>query len=217
MVPSAGHGSPRRCPERLFRRVCGIPSWCGVGFPARPPHPSARAFPGGKKTAAFALLPCTLNDAPRHPGAAPDTTQSSVSARAGAARRRSISRAFPLPQRDHVYCAYATLIRIQDARTSMQSDRDLLQRMRTAPPPGTTKGPDPKVRPLCQKADAYLMIFVTVPAPTVRPPSRMAKPRPSSMAIGWISSTVTSVVSPGMTISVPSGSVMTPVTSVVRK
>ena len=63
----------------------------------------------------------------------------------------------------------------------------------------------------------YLMIFVTVPAPTVRPPSRMAKPRPSSMAIGWISSTVMSVVSPGMTISVPSGSVMTPVTSVVRK
>ncbi len=83
--------------------------------------------------------------------------------------------------------------------------------------PRTTKGPDPKVRPLCLKADAYLMIFVTVPAPTVRPPSRMAKPRPSSMAIGWISSTVTSVVSPGMTISVPSGSVMTPVTSVVRK
>jgi len=85
------------------------------------------------------------------------------------------------------------------------------------PAPGTTKGPDPKVRPLCQEAEAYLMIFVTVPAPTVRPPSRMAKPRPSSMAIGWISSTVTSVVSPGMTISVPSGSVMTPVTSVVRK
>ena len=37
------------------------------------------------------------------------------------------------------------------------------------------------------------------------------------MAIGWISATVMSVVSPGMTISVPSGSVMTPVTSVVRK
>ncbi len=37
------------------------------------------------------------------------------------------------------------------------------------------------------------------------------------MAMGWISSTVMSVVSPGMTISVPVGSVMTPVTSVVRK
>ena len=61
------------------------------------------------------------------------------------------------------------------------------------------------------------MILVTRPEPTVRPPSRMAKPRPSSMAIGWISATVISVLSPGMTISVPSGSVMTPVTSVVRK
>ena len=53
--------------------------------------------------------------------------------------------------------------------------------------------------------------------PTVRPPSRMAKPRPGSMAMGWISCTEISVVSPGMTMSVPSGSVMTPVTSVVRK
>ena len=63
----------------------------------------------------------------------------------------------------------------------------------------------------------HLVILVTLPEPTVRPPSRMAKPRPSSMAIGWISSTDISVLSPGMTISVPSGSVMTPVTSVVRK
>ena len=37
---------------------------------------------------------------------------------------------------------------------------------------------------------AYLMILVTRPAPTVRPPSRMANRRPSSMAIGWINSTV---------------------------
>ena len=34
------------------------------------------------------------------------------------------------------------------------------------------------------------MIFATTPAPTVRPPSRMAKRRPSSMAIGAISLTV---------------------------
>ena len=33
----------------------------------------------------------------------------------------------------------------------------------------------------------YLMTLVTWPAPTVRPPSRMANFRPSSMAIGWIS------------------------------
>jgi hypothetical protein len=37
------------------------------------------------------------------------------------------------------------------------------------------------------------------------------------MATGWISFTEMSVLSPGMTISVPSGSVTTPVTSVVRK
>ena len=63
----------------------------------------------------------------------------------------------------------------------------------------------------------HLVILVTRPAPTVRPPSRMANRRPSSMAIGWISSTAISVLSPGMTISVPSGRVTTPVTSVVRK
>ena len=63
----------------------------------------------------------------------------------------------------------------------------------------------------------YLVILVTVPAPTVRPPSRIAKRRPSSIAIGWISSTDISVVSPGITISVPAGRVITPVTSVVRK
>ena len=52
----------------------------------------------------------------------------------------------------------------------------------------------------------YFKIFVTRPAPTVRPPSRMAKRRPSSIAIGLPSSTVISMLSPGITISVPSGS-----------
>ena len=37
------------------------------------------------------------------------------------------------------------------------------------------------------------------------------------MAMGWISSTFMSVLSPGMTMSLPSGRVTTPVTSVVRK
>ena len=32
----------------------------------------------------------------------------------------------------------------------------------------------------------YLRILVTRPAPTVRPPSRIAKRRPSSIATGWI-------------------------------
>src|SRR5438067_13646115 len=63
----------------------------------------------------------------------------------------------------------------------------------------------------------YFKIFTTRPAPTVRPPSRMAKRRPSSMAMGWMSSTAMLVLSPGMIISVPSGRVMWPVTSVVRK
>ena len=63
----------------------------------------------------------------------------------------------------------------------------------------------------------YSMISATTPAPTVRPPSRIAKRRPSSIAIGTISSTETATLSPGITISVPSGRVTTPVTSVVRK
>src|SRR5690348_14993240 len=63
----------------------------------------------------------------------------------------------------------------------------------------------------------YLRIFATTPAPTVRPPSRMAKRSPSSMAIGVISSIVICTLSPGITISIPSGSSTLPVTSVVRK
>ncbi len=78
----------------------------------------------------------------------------------------------------------------------------------------TVEGP-PGGRPATDTS--YLLIFVTRPAPTVRPPSRMANRSWSSMAIGWISSTCICVVSPGMTISVPSGRVTTPVTSVVRK
>ncbi len=63
----------------------------------------------------------------------------------------------------------------------------------------------------------YSMIEATMPAPTVRPPSRMAKRSFSSIAIGTISVTSAEMLSPGITISVPSGSVTTPVTSVVRK
>ena len=63
----------------------------------------------------------------------------------------------------------------------------------------------------------YSSMEITTPEPTVRPPSRIAKRRPFSMAMGVISSTFMSTLSPGMHISVPSGRVMTPVTSVVRK
>ena len=50
------------------------------------------------------------------------------------------------------------------------------------------------------------MILATTPAPTVRPPSRIAKRRPSSIAIGVISVTTILMLSPGITISMPSGS-----------
>lgn len=63
----------------------------------------------------------------------------------------------------------------------------------------------------------YSTIEATTPAPTVRPPSRMAKRRPSSMAMGVISSISMVMLSPGITISTPSGNLMEPVTSVVRK
>ena len=57
----------------------------------------------------------------------------------------------------------------------------------------------------------------TAPAPIVRPPSRIAKRKPFSIAIGAINSTEIVTLSPGITISVPSLRVTTPVTSVVRK
>ena len=58
---------------------------------------------------------------------------------------------------------------------------------------------------------------ITLPEPTVLPPSRIAKRSPCSIATGWISSTVISTLSPGMHISTPAGSSQTPVTSVVLK
>src|SRR5581483_1660508 len=61
----------------------------------------------------------------------------------------------------------------------------------------------------------YCKTWVQMPAPTVRPPSRMANLTPSSIATGWINSTVISMLSPGITISTPSGSLIAPVTSVV--
>src|SRR4051812_15693715 len=64
---------------------------------------------------------------------------------------------------------------------------------------------------------SYAMISLMVPAPTVRPPSRIAKRKPFSIATGVISSTTKATLSPGITISVPAGSSATPVTSVVRK
>ena len=63
----------------------------------------------------------------------------------------------------------------------------------------------------------YFRILLTTPAPTVRPPSRIAKRKPSSIAIGAISCTFILMLSPGITILTSSGSIIVPVTSVVRK
>ena len=97
--------------------------------------------------------------------------------------------------------------------------------LRGAPPlPGegslTQKTPQAKAwgAVLCQKAtENYSATSVTTPEPTVRPPSRIAKRRPFSIAMGVISSTFITTLSPGMHISTPSGREMMPVTSVVRK
>src|SRR3954471_3248722 len=68
-----------------------------------------------------------------------------------------------------------------------------------------------------QAAFSYCTISEIVPAPTVCPPSRMAKRKPFSIATGVISSITSCTLSPGITISVPPGNSATPVTSVVRK
>jgi hypothetical protein len=73
-----------------------------------------------------------------------------------------------------------------------------------------------------QIISAFICVFhsstsVTTPAPTVLPPSLMANRNSFSIAIGAIRSTVRFMLSPGITISTPSGSWATPVTSVVLK
>jgi len=64
---------------------------------------------------------------------------------------------------------------------------------------------------------AYSRTSVTRPAPMVRPPSRIAKRRPFSIATDFWRTTSTVTLSPGITISTPAGSVSEPVTSEVRK
>ena len=109
--------------------------------------------------------------------------------------------------------AQHTVFRVlSDARCAERAARAHTEGPRGCSP----RGPSRVLR-VMRWSSGHLVILVTRPAPTVRPPSRIAKRRPSSMAIDWMSSTDISVLSPGMTISVPSGSLTTPVTSVVRK
>src|SRR5574340_667817 len=49
----------------------------------------------------------------------------------------------------------------------------------------------------------YSITLATTPAPTVRPPSRMANRKPSSIAISGTAATEIDTLSPGITISVP--------------
>ena len=62
----------------------------------------------------------------------------------------------------------------------------------------------------------YSITFVMTPAPTVRPPSRIAKCEPFSNATGVINLTFIETLSPGITISTPCGNCTSPVTSNVR-
>ena len=71
---------------------------------------------------------------------------------------------------------------------------------------------------LCGPGDAYSMMEATTPAPTVRPPSRIAKRRPSSIAIGAISSpSIVDVVARHHHLRPFRKLHTSPVTSVVRK
>ena len=63
----------------------------------------------------------------------------------------------------------------------------------------------------------YSIISETTPEPTVLPPSRIAKRKLLFIAIGASNSTSSVILSPGITISVPSGNLIEPVTSVVLK
>ena len=101
--------------------------------------------------------------------------------------------------------------------------RPLLYQLSYCPSCGLSKhsrrGPDstePR-RQLRMGKICYSMISVTRPAPMVRPPSRMAKRWAFSIAMGAMRLITMLILSPGMTISTPSGRSQTPVTSVVRK
>ena len=192
----------------------------GRGTKGRLNNPSSMAhLEGNSESASQRTSDRPLREMPlRLPRATPEPTQrerpapQTSLAPAQCARSRQEARQAPSGAREQRRRSFSR----QSPKSSEHG------RMRAAPE-DKAKAPLPKQRGLhtgiSRKSSVsdYLMILVTRPEPTVRPPSRMAKPRPSSMAMGWISSTLISVLSPGMTISVPSGSVITPVTSVVRK
>ena len=108
--------------------------------------------------------------------------------------------------------------RIPASRTCSHRERRNVPEGSFTPLPNGRNPPLPKEGRVPEfSAEAYFEIFETTPEPTVRPPSRIAKRSPSSMAIGAINLTSIVTLSPGITISVPSGRITSPVTSVVRK
>src|SRR5262249_59486334 len=78
--------------------------------------------------------------------------------------------------------------------------------------PPLRRTPDPPLHKI-----HYCTISEIVPAPTVCPPSRVAKRKPFSIATGVISSITSCTLSPRITISGPEGSSATPVTSVLLR
>ena len=147
--------------------------------------------------------------APRCPGSArPAAAGSSASAgwRPAPPARRRCRAVSAMRRRSTSSSISATMSR---PRTSRSTWCTRPSPRRTATRPGNRRGGRASL--------PYSIMPVTTPAPTVRPPSRIAKRRPSSIAIGAISSTSIAILSPGITISVPSGSFTDPVTSVVRK
>ena len=112
--------------------------------------------------------------------------------------------------RNDKYRAWGLSVRLKQRKCGVEQRHARARTKRNGPPRRAARlfGPIDRV---------YSMIFETTPEPTVRPPSRMAKRRLSSIAIGAISSTSNFRLSPGITISVPAGSATVPVTSVVRK
>ena len=82
-------------------------------------------------------------------------------------------------------------------------------------PPRGRDQPQPAPQPPHSHRDHPHTTAVTVPAPTVRPPSRMAKPSPGSSGTSRPSSTVIVTVSPGRATAISPRST-SPTTSAVR-
>jgi len=76
---------------------------------------------------------------------------------------------------------------------------------------------EPRHRSRALRRLNHLVISRIWPAPMVLPPSRRAKRWPFSIATGFWSSIEMVTLSPGITISTPSGRITVPVTSQVPK